>query len=87
MEAERAPWIRMRDSSPGKSRIKINQQTGMGENMPMRFYRVVDLGPDTTSDEPKVVITSPTNNIASTGELTVTVAATTDQPVLTGTKL
>jgi len=55
--------------------------------MPMRFYRVVDLGPDTTSDEPKVVITSPTNNIAATGELTVTVAATTDQPVLTGTKL
>src|ERR1700761_1497859 len=57
------------------------------KDMPMRFYRIVELGPDTTSDEPTVVITSPTNNVATTGELTVTVAAATDQPVLTGTKL
>ena len=57
------------------------------KDMPMRFYRIVDLGPDTTSDEPSVVITSPTNNVAVSDELTVTVVATTDQPVLNGTKL
>ena len=57
------------------------------KNSPMRFYRVVDIGTDTTSDEPSVVVTSPTNNVAVSDELTVTVAATTDQPVLNGTKL
>ncbi len=57
------------------------------KNSSMRFYRVVDIGTDTTADEPSVVITSPTNNIAVSDELTVTVAATTDQPVLSGTKL
>lgn len=57
------------------------------KDMPMRFYRIVDRGPDSTSDEPTVVITSPTINVAAVGELTVTVAATTDQPVLNGTKL
>ena len=53
----------------------------------MRFYRIVDLGADTTSDEPNVSITSPTNGTAVTGELTITVVASTDQPVLSGTKL
>ena len=57
------------------------------KDMPMRFYRIVDKGPDTTSDEPTVAITSPTNATTVSGELTITVAAETDQPVLTGTKL
>jgi hypothetical protein len=55
--------------------------------MPMRFYRIVDLGADTTSDEPTVSISSPTSNTAVSDELTVTVIAATDQPVLSGTKL
>ncbi len=55
--------------------------------MPMRFYRILDLGPDTTSDEPTVSISSPTNGTAVSGELTITVVAYTDQPVLSGTKL
>ncbi len=58
------------------------------KDMPMRFYRIVDLGQDgLASDEPAVSIISPTNNTAATGELTVTVLATTDQPILSGTKL
>lgn len=57
------------------------------KDMPMRFYRIVDLGPDTTSDEPWVSITAPTNSTAVTGELTITVVAATDQPVISGTKL
>src|SRR5208337_4104847 len=36
--------------------------------MPMRFYQVVDTGPDTTSDEPTVSITSPTNGSTASGE-------------------
>lgn len=57
------------------------------KNMPMRFYRIVDLGSDTLSDEPNVSVTAPTSGTAVTGELTITVAAATDQPVLSGTKL
>jgi hypothetical protein len=55
--------------------------------MPMRFYRILDLGPDTTSDEPTVSISSPTNGTAVSGELTINVVAYTDQPVLSRTKL
>jgi hypothetical protein len=55
--------------------------------MPMRFYRILDKGADTLSDEPNVSVTAPTNGTAVTGELTITVAAATDQPVLSGTKL
>src|SRR5208337_1006560 len=54
--------------------------------MPMRFYQVVDTGPDTTSDEPTVSITSPTNGSTASGELFITVAASTDQATLS-TKL
>ncbi|MGH7953109.1 MAG: Ig-like domain-containing protein, partial [Limisphaerales bacterium] len=57
------------------------------KDMPMRFYRIVDLGADTTSDEPSVSIISPTNSTAASGELTINVVASTDQPVLSGTKL
>ncbi len=56
------------------------------KNMAMRFYRVVDIGADTTSDEPTVSITSPTNGSAASGELTITVTANTDQATLS-TKL
>jgi len=55
--------------------------------MPMRFYRIVDLGADTTSDEPSVSIISPTSGTVVAGELTITVIASTDQPVIAGTKL
>jgi hypothetical protein len=65
----------------------LNPQILHPKYMPMRFYRIVDLGPDTTSDEPAVTILSPTNGSAATGELTVTVFSVTDQPVLSGTTL
>jgi len=55
--------------------------------MPVRFYRIVDKGADTTSDEPSVAITSPTTGTAVSDELTITVVASTDQPVISGTKL
>ena len=49
----------------------------------MRFYRIVDEGPDDLiSDEPTVSIVSPTNGALVSGELTITVAANTDQPEL-----
>jgi len=51
-----------------------------------RFYRIVDLGPDTTSDEPVVMITNLVNGSTVSDILTVTVAAETDQSFLT-TKL
>ena len=57
------------------------------KNMPMRFYRILDKGADTTSDEPNVSITTPTNGAAVSGELTIAVVARTAQPVLSGTKL
>jgi hypothetical protein len=47
-----------------------------------RFYRVVDLGPDTTSDEPMVSIAAPTNGSVVSGSLTITVNASTDQATL-----
>jgi hypothetical protein len=56
------------------------------KNMPMRFYRIVAEGADTASDEPSISITSPTNGTFASGELTITVVANTDQPILSGTK-
>jgi len=53
---------------------------------PVRFYRVIDLGPDTTSDEPIVAVTAPTTGSVASDTLTVTVSATTDQSFLS-TKL
>jgi len=56
-------------------------------NSSMRFYRVVDLGPDDlASDEPAVAIVSPTNGALISGAVTVTVAASSDWTSLT-TKL
>lgn len=57
------------------------------KDTPTRFYRIVDLGPDSTSDEPTIVINTPTNSTLASSELSITVTATTDQPVLSGTKL
>ena len=54
--------------------------------MPMRYYRVVVQGTDTTPTEPVVSITSPGNGTTATGTLTVTVTASTDQALLS-TKL
>lgn len=47
-----------------------------------RFYRVIDKGPDTTSDEPVVSIVSPTSGAVVTGSLTITVSGNTDQATL-----
>jgi hypothetical protein len=56
--------------------------------MPMRFYRILDEGQDgLANDEPIVSIISPTNGVAATGELAVTVVAATDQPIISGTEL
>ena len=58
------------------------------KNSSMRFYRILDEGQDSlASDEPVVSITSPANSTAATGELTINVVASTDQPILTGTEL
>ena len=56
-------------------------------NMATRFYRIVDLGPDTTSNEPWLSITNLTNGAVVSGQLAVTVMATTIQPVLSVVKL
>jgi hypothetical protein len=53
---------------------------------PTRFYRVLDIGPDTTPDEPTVAILSPTNGVVTSGEATITVSATTEQATVS-TKL
>ncbi|MCU0772044.1 MAG: DUF6345 domain-containing protein [Verrucomicrobia bacterium] len=50
-------------------------------NMPMRFYRIVMEGTNTLSP-PTVSILSPTNGASVSGDLTVTVSASTTQPVL-----
>jgi hypothetical protein len=48
--------------------------------MPMRFYQIVDKGPDDlVSDEPTVSITSPTNGFVASEDSTITVVARTDQ--------
>jgi len=58
------------------------------KNSSMRFYRILDQGQDSlASDEPIVSIISPTNGSAAVGELTINVVASTDQPILSGTKL
>jgi Family of unknown function (DUF6345)/Bacterial Ig domain len=58
------------------------------KDMPMRFYRIVDQGADSlASDEPNVSIVSPTNGSAAVGELTITVVAATDQPIISSTEL
>jgi Family of unknown function (DUF6345)/FlgD Ig-like domain/Bacterial Ig domain len=50
------------------------------KDSPMRFYRIVDKGPDgLVGDEPTVSIVSPTNGSVISGLLTVTVTASADQ--------
>jgi hypothetical protein len=44
-----------------------------------RFYRIFDAGPDSTSDEPAVIVTTPTSGSVVSNVLTVTVSASTDQ--------
>jgi hypothetical protein len=55
------------------------------KDSPMRFYRIVLTGTNTGSN-PTVTITSPTNGASVTGNLTVTVSASSDQ-VLANVKL
>lgn len=58
------------------------------KNSALRFYRILDEGQDSlVSDEPTVSVTSPTSDTVATGELTITVVAASDQPVISGTKL
>ncbi|HVU06954.1 MAG TPA: DUF6345 domain-containing protein [Verrucomicrobiae bacterium] len=58
------------------------------KNVPMRFYRIVDLGADDlTNDEPTISIVSPTNGFVATGNLTITVSPNTDQTGPVTTKL
>jgi hypothetical protein len=49
--------------------------------MPMRFYRIVAEGTNTLSP-PTISISSPTNGASVLGDLTVTISASTTQPVL-----
>jgi hypothetical protein len=52
-----------------------------------RFYRIVDLGQDTTApDEPTIFITSPSSGTVASNVLSITVTAATDEPVIS-TKL
>src|SRR5665213_2379870 len=47
-----------------------------------RYYRILDLGPDTTTNEPHVTVTAPTNGAVVSGSLAITVTAQTDFPML-----
>jgi hypothetical protein len=89
------PWKMLYDRYPSQGTNTFWLDTGNylktppivhPSQMPMRFYRIVDLGPDTTTDEPTVAITSMTDGSVASNELTITVAASTDQATLT-TKL
>lgn len=83
------PWQTLYDNYPSQGTNTFWLDTGNyfktpvlvhPSKSPMRFYRVVDLGPDDlVGDEPTVSITSPTNGAAITGLLTVSVSASTDQ--------
>jgi hypothetical protein len=84
-------WNRLYDNYPSHGTNTFWLDTGNynfspqivhPKNSATRFYRVVDLGPDTTSTEPTVSITSPTNGFIASGMLTVTVSASTDQATL-----
>lgn len=50
--------------------------------MPMRFYRVVDMGAN-SGESPSVAITSITNGADLSGQVTVSVAATSGLPIVT----
>ncbi|HWY30675.1 MAG TPA: hypothetical protein VNX46_07985, partial [Candidatus Acidoferrum sp.] len=65
----------------------LNPQILHPKNMPMRFYRVVDQGPDSLLDKPTVLINVLTNNTVVSNEVTFTVTAATDQPGNQGTIL
>lgn len=65
----------------------LSPQVVRPQNSPMRFYRIVDVGPDTMSDVPTVSVDAITNGTTVSDELTFTVTAATDQPGLHGTIL
>ena len=52
------------------------------KKMPTRFYRIVNDAPDSNSNKPTVLITSPTNGQSLSGEATVVVFSYTDQATL-----
>lgn len=90
-------WQTLYDSYPSQGSNTLWLDTGnynlapqvvTPKNQPMRFYRILDEGPDSLlSDEPTVSIDVLTNNTLASGELTFTVTAATDQPGLHGTTL
>jgi|SRR5665213_2463989 len=53
------------------------------KDAPMRFYRVVLTGTNTSGDNPSVAITYPTNGAVLSGDVTVTVSASSDQVLAT----
>lgn len=65
----------------------LSPQVVRPQNSTMRFYRIVDEGPDTMSDVPSVSVDVLTNGTTVSDELTFTVTAATDQPGLHGTIL
>lgn len=89
-------WQLLYDEYPSQGTNTFWLDTGNYDLLPpvlhpkyasMRFYRILDEGPDTTSDEPTVSILTPTNGTVVSGELTINVLAGTDQPFISGTKL
>jgi hypothetical protein len=89
-------WNKLYDNYPSQGtntfigdfgNYNLSPEIVLPKNSPMRFYRVVDQGADSLSDEPSVSITSPSSGSAASDELTVTVTASTDQPIIAGTKL
>ena len=83
------PWQLLYDNYPSQGTNTFWLDTGNyfrvpaivhPSKSPMRFYRVVDTGPDDlVGDEPTISITSPTNGSVITGLLTVSVTASTNQ--------
>jgi len=90
-------WNKLYDDYPSQGtntfigdfgNYNLSPQIFNPKDMPIRFYRLVDKGQDPlASDEPSISITSPTNGSAVSDELTITVVAASDQPVISGTKL
>lgn len=89
-------WRRLHDDYPAQGTNTFWLDTGNYDVVPaiahpkfspLRFYRILDKGQDDlVFDEPTVSIVSPTNGFIASGDLIITVAASSDQPVLS-TKL
>lgn len=83
-------WIKLYDNYPSHGTNTFIGDFGNYFNapailhpsqMPMRFYRAVMTGVNNGSN-PTITITSPTNGATVSGNLTVTVSASSDQPIV-----